>query len=373
MDLLPFKFVLTATNFGVLFLLVMILIKHSSYKFDIRSWSTGFNLLCVVWLSFRGAFWILTMCSINYWIGSTFYILFWVPMPISFGAFMLIPLFFAHLLYRTEWKYYWDKIWWIYTATTIGLAIFMISWSILSAMSIQRDLECINGTAAGQPARPPTACYDTAYSTIAFRGVTAVCFLFLAANCAAFGKKILTLGGFGGSIYVGHSMEELYRVNLFLFASFLSRGLYECLDVMEIFRLPSIPLQGDEDVSFETFFVFMFWDYFPTLLWIVVVTGRDVVGSLNWRESDRERDAYTPIGSNVAAGISSDHLSELGRYASAGGSELKPDQDELPFFYNADGMQMVVGTPAKRSWGESTPIQPRAKIAVDGADLLGRR
>jgi hypothetical protein len=346
MAFLPLKFALVITNFVILFLIVMILIKHRSDGFNIQSWSAGFNILCVLWLSLRGAFWALTVCTINYWIGSTFYILYWVPTPISFGAFMLIPLFFAHLLYRHEWDYYWGKIWWMYIATTVSLAVFMISWSVISAIRLRHDLDCINSTASG-PIGPSIECYNTEFSSTAFRFVTSVCFLFLATNCAMFGKKILSLGEFDTSIYLGPSIKELYRVNMFLFASFLSRGLYECLDVMNVFHIPSIPLQGDQDVTFLTFFVFMFWDYFPTLLWVVVVTGRDVVyyrGSRGRGYSHDRSINNTPMTYSLDNTNSYENLSDLmGLDDGEGGMH-----QELPYFHNADGGgQKIVGTPLR--------------------------
>lgn len=368
MAFLPLKFALATTDFAVLILLVMILIRHTSYKFDIRSWSAGFNILCVVWLAFRGAFWVLTMCSIDYWIGSTFYILFWVPMPISFGAFMLIPLFFAHLLYRVEWEYYWNKIWWIYTFTTIGLAIFMISWSILAAMNLQRDLQCINTAMVTN--QSTAECYDTTYSSNAFRAVTAACFLFLACNCAVFGKRILSVNGLEASRYLGPSMEELYKVNMFLFASFLSRGLYECLDVMHVFVLPSIPLKGDEDIAFMTFFVFMLWDYFPTLVWIVTVTGRDVIctGWMTGTVSPREQ---SPLLSPYRDGISYDRLSELSRFGGSDTIERDRFDENALHFVSADGAQFIGSTvdSAHRARTRRKDIEE----VMDGTNMLGRR
>lgn len=56
----------------------------------------------MAWLSLRGAFWLLTMVSISSWMGSTFYILYWVPTPLCFSAFLVVPMYFAQIMSDRE-------------------------------------------------------------------------------------------------------------------------------------------------------------------------------------------------------------------------------------------------------------------------------
>lgn len=255
----------------------------------------------------------------------------------------------------------------------VGLAVFMISWSILCALNLRHQLECI-GAVSNNPSAGLKDCYYTSYSTNVFKAVTAVCFLFLAGNTAVFGRKLMSLQGFHASIYIGPSKEELYNTNLFLFVAFLSRGLYECLDLMDLVILPSIPLTGDADIDFMSFFAFMVWDYFPTLMWIVVVTGRDVI----WANRD-SRPEYSTAGSFYREGISYESLSEIGRMGHGEKDDYNDvtDEPELPYFYNADGMQMVVGTPAKNQVRYDSRVsrnkQASSGPALDGTAILGRR
>lgn len=120
-----------------------------------------------------------------------------------------------------------------------------------------------------------SSCYHTGYSSQAFRYITAFCFLFLAATTATLGGKVSLASAavmlhfipnvslilpiiapffrvqlsqkasFRGpsSRYLGPPLDELSRVNIFLFASFFSRGLYETLEVLGVVQLPDIPLQ----------------------------------------------------------------------------------------------------------------------------------
>lgn len=244
MTFLPFKSTLIFTDSSILSLLVFITFKHPR-RFNFQSWLALFNALCMIWLSFRLAFWILTTLSITQWMGSTFYILYWVPTPISFAAYMLVPIYFAEVLYKDEFRFYWHYLRWVYGLVTAGLSLFMISWSILSAMSIKKEYECLGSSNFfhGEQVQIKE-CYRTGYSSQAFRYVTAICFLFLAATTAVFGLRLSThTYNIDESRFLGPSTVELTRINIFLFGALLSRGLYEVFDVLDIFQLPDIPLQ----------------------------------------------------------------------------------------------------------------------------------
>lgn len=113
------------------------------------------------------------------------------------------------------------------------------------------------------------------------------------------------------------------------------------------------------------------WDYLPTLLWIVVVTGRDVVYGVGWESASKQRDSYTPIKNRVY-NMSQDRLSELNRTGSMEFQEYQDGGGTLPYFYNADGEQMVVvqrATPPAIDQRETSPHNP----VYDRSDLLLNR
>lgn len=64
-----------------------------------------FYILSFGWLLLRGIFWVLTLTSTTQWGAFMFYMLYWVPVPMEFGSFMLVPLYFAHLLYPAYGTY----------------------------------------------------------------------------------------------------------------------------------------------------------------------------------------------------------------------------------------------------------------------------
>jgi hypothetical protein len=122
-----------------------------SYIFLLQSWSTLFHILCFCWLCLRGAFWCVTITAVGKWEIFTLYLLYWVPSPIEFGSFMLLPLFFSQVLYPRyvyrwlcvqltsqslfpfirEWKIYWGFICLVYFCVILGLTVFMLIWAIL--------------------------------------------------------------------------------------------------------------------------------------------------------------------------------------------------------------------------------------------------
>ena len=55
-----------------------------------------------VWLSFRQVFWALSLIVVGGWTPAAFYLLYWLPHPIQFGNFLLLPLFYLQVMYRNQ-------------------------------------------------------------------------------------------------------------------------------------------------------------------------------------------------------------------------------------------------------------------------------
>jgi hypothetical protein len=93
-----------------------------------------------VWLVIRGAFWVLTITSSEPWGDFVFYSLYWLPYTLQFGSFMMLPLFFAHILYPANWKKYWVYFGPIYFFFLVSLILFQIVWSLLAALETVRNI-----------------------------------------------------------------------------------------------------------------------------------------------------------------------------------------------------------------------------------------
>lgn len=117
--------------------------------------------------------------------------------------------------------------------------------------------------------------------------------------------------------------------------------------------------QGDEDIDFITFFVFELWDYVPTLLWILVVTGRGVLSNSASPSRVDHRPVRWSVGGVLASarlvlvksglwccGVNEDEngYMELHRLEVESplweGENARGERKE-PYFYSADSMTYV--------------------------------
>lgn len=135
MKFLPFKLLLVTTNFTILGFLLLLIIKHCKSENNITSWSSIFHLLCSIWLLLRGIFWLSTITTVGSdWTAFSFYMLYWMPTPLHFAAFMILPLYFAQVIYPLEWKFYWKTLRPLYVVIIVSLTVFQIVWALLSAL-----------------------------------------------------------------------------------------------------------------------------------------------------------------------------------------------------------------------------------------------
>jgi hypothetical protein len=129
MEILLFKDLLLITNFSILAYVLLLVIHHYQSNYDKKSWAFLFHILTFLWLLLRGVFWISTLTSFMKWSSTTFFVLYWVPTPLEFGAYMLLPLYFAQILYPEEWKDYWPYVRPVYFVFTIGVFLIQSIWS----------------------------------------------------------------------------------------------------------------------------------------------------------------------------------------------------------------------------------------------------
>lgn len=270
------KVVLTLTNYFILALLILLMIKHYNSSYNFNSFSNAFHMLSFIWLFIRGCFWTLTIVSKKSWGAFTFYTLYWMPSPFQFSSFMLLPLFCAQILYPKQWKNYWESIRVVYCALNVAIVLFQIVWSLLAAYESRMNaFECNDNLKPDdiQNAR----CLHTEYSSDVFRLITAACFLTLATIQGIYGYKFSLLDKkIHDRFMIASSPKYLLAVNSILSLSFLSKGLYQLGAIFYDYMLPDIPLQGDADVPITILLFFELWDYVPTMLLILNLTSISV-------------------------------------------------------------------------------------------------
>ena len=270
--MLIFKLILAFTNYSILLYLVHLIYVHYKNNYNINSFSNLYHILSLVWLTIRGLFWTLTLVTSVEWSPLTFYILYWMPSPFQFSSFMLLPLFCAQILYPTIWKEYGDKIRFVYIGIIIIIVLFQTLWSILAAYETKnKSRYCGRGI---QDNHDNPYCLHTDYSSDAFRAVTASCFISLAIIQGLYGLKFKELDKKTHERFLTTSPQYLLYVNIVLFTSFLSKGLYQIGAIFHKYILPDIALQNDEDITFSTFLCFELWEYLPTILLILSITGK---------------------------------------------------------------------------------------------------
>jgi hypothetical protein len=130
------KILLVASNFYLLTNLLMLVINHFHLAYDMKSWASIFHFLTLIWLLIRGAFWVTTIFASMRWTALSFYLLYWMPTPFEFGAFLILPLYFAQILYPIEWRNYWPYIRPIYCGLVVGIAGIQLFWCGLAVPTV---------------------------------------------------------------------------------------------------------------------------------------------------------------------------------------------------------------------------------------------
>eukprot|EP00904_Undaria_pinnatifida_P005066 jgi/Undpi1/168/HiC_scaffold_1.g00165.m1 len=278
MELPVLKLVLAAVDAAVLGLVVFLVASNfRSRRHGTRSWATAFHILVLLWLILRGIFWVMTITAGERWHGDTFYLLYWLPNPLQFGSFSLLPLFYSQVLSsKREWRARSRIIAPVYITLVSGMLLYMVGWTILTALRERKEFQASHRQcpAADPNARKPTrGCYEMEFASEAFRVLTATCFFALAAVVAASGVKMSRLTLSQNRLYHIYQPRALAALNCFLFTVFLSKGAYQISSIMGLWYLPDIPLKGSKDVCLLNFGVFFYWEYMPTVWLLLVMTG----------------------------------------------------------------------------------------------------
>jgi len=98
------KSLLTISDLALLYFLLSLMLNQYLNNYSVQSWASIFHILCSFWLTLRGLFWVLTILIEDPSYEVYLKILYWIPCPFEYAAFLLLPLFFAQVLYPREWR-----------------------------------------------------------------------------------------------------------------------------------------------------------------------------------------------------------------------------------------------------------------------------
>jgi hypothetical protein len=131
----PLKIILIAVNCAVLISLCLLIAHHVKCSYNLKSFSFLFYILSFVWLIIRGFFWVATLTTSVDWTSAQYYFLYWMPVPVEFGSFMLLPLYFAQILYPEEWEVYYKTGRRAYIAIVLGLVVGQVIYIMMELVS----------------------------------------------------------------------------------------------------------------------------------------------------------------------------------------------------------------------------------------------
>jgi len=98
------KIAITLSDLGLLLFLTSLMMEQFQNNYSLKSWSSIFHVQCVIWLLLRGCFWFGTIVTTDQSSELYLKILYWLPCPFEYGAFLTLPLFFAQVIYPREYK-----------------------------------------------------------------------------------------------------------------------------------------------------------------------------------------------------------------------------------------------------------------------------
>ena len=130
--MLIFKLLVLLSNVLLLGYLLRVVFSHLQQHYNMKSWASAFHYFSLIWLLTRCSFWLCTMIDSMEWNNFSFYLLYWVPTTLEFISYMVLPLYFAQILYPTQWNQHWVTVRPIYFGIVTAIIVFEIYWSYKS-------------------------------------------------------------------------------------------------------------------------------------------------------------------------------------------------------------------------------------------------
>jgi hypothetical protein len=210
MPLLWVKNILAVINGGMLVFMIGTVVGHIMSRNKLRSWASAFNSLCILWLCMRQVFWTYAIYSTGYWSAVRFYILYWLPHPIQFAMYLIIPIFYVQILSKTGRHRFgmsaslWQKrrkcIRNTYIAVVAAMLVFLVGFVLAAAVLEKKEYRCVSRhwhrgrsgrdhRSGGSSGESSDSCYrDMSAKPVRF--LSASCFLFLSVVIAVYGAQV---------------------------------------------------------------------------------------------------------------------------------------------------------------------------------------
>jgi len=286
----PLKATLCSMTCALMCFLLILFISQLKFQNDLKSWSFAFYLLCFAWLTFRTAFWFLTIISTEDWPEIIFYILYWFPNPIEFGDFMILPLFYFQVLYERLWKIHMAWIMTVYVLLVVVLLLCYFLWAVVAAYYTSHTYianygygpyvtECTPEQDGDQlwfgERAVAKMCMNFNAMSGGFRLLTASCYLLLASSlsflCIQVTKK---KNRWVRKRFMIKGPKTLLSFNMGLVLIFFSRVCYNVGSYFKLWNLPEIPLSGSSDVYPSHFIAYFIWDFLPAFFALLIITAQ---------------------------------------------------------------------------------------------------
>ncbi|CAM9706597.1 unnamed protein product [Hapterophycus canaliculatus] len=164
----------------------------------------------------------LSITTRDEWHSNRFALLYWLPNPLQFGSFLLLPMAYSKVLSSKEqWEAKSRAIGRVYVLLVSGMLVYMVGFALAQAIRERRQFPCVTADHDSEDA--PRTCYTMEIASDAFRVLTALCFFALALGVAGYGFKMSKLTASQNREQLIYKPRALAALNCFLVAVFLSK------------------------------------------------------------------------------------------------------------------------------------------------------
>ena len=197
------KYLLASINGILLLFLIGTVVGHIVSGNKLVSWSNAFNGLCILWLGMRQVFWAYAIYSPANWSAVRFYVLYWLPHPIQFAMYLIVPIFYVQILSRSGRQgfgmaspRFWQRRWRCIRNTYIALVSFMVFFligAVVAAATFEKEeYNCVSRhwhKDDFDDSSNSDSCFHD-MSTNPVRWLSACCFLFLSVVIGVYGRQV---------------------------------------------------------------------------------------------------------------------------------------------------------------------------------------
>lgn len=201
MTVLIAKDLLAAVNGAMLIFVIGTLAGHFLNRNKLVSWASAFNSLCILWLSMRQIFWSYAIYSADNWSAVRFYLLYWLPHPIQFAMYLIIPIFYVQIIGLSEtgrqrfgmlatlWQKHRKCMRSTYIGVVTSMLVYLVGVVFTAATVENKEYRCVSRHWRRHKDDNADACYHD-ISAKPMRYLSASCFLFLSVVIAVFGAQV---------------------------------------------------------------------------------------------------------------------------------------------------------------------------------------